>query len=229
MRIQDETMEIITSSNCPHCPRHCSHYEIQCKRGERYFKGLRASELEKQKNSSRKEEQTHMEYSDDEHGHDECGHGERRRGKGRCPHKHRGLKGHPIYLSETDELSSLLGKCGHMLFHRPGKGRGQKKILSILSQTDEMTQKELQEQLEIQSGSISEILTKLEEKGLLVRTRCEEDRRKVILSLTETGKEKADSFSNEESASDLYAVLSEEEKETLKSLLMKLLNSWETR
>ena len=82
------------------------------------------------------------------------------------------------YSRPLDELSELIGKCNHHITHH-GKGRGQGKILKILARNGEMSQKDLQDMLEIQSGSISEVLAKLEDKGMITRTKSEDDKRKV--------------------------------------------------
>uniref|UniRef100_UPI003459A6A2 MarR family winged helix-turn-helix transcriptional regulator n=1 Tax=uncultured Fusobacterium sp. TaxID=159267 RepID=UPI003459A6A2 len=70
------------------------------------------------------------------------------------------------------------------------------------------------------------LLAKLEEKGMIVRTKSEEDKRKAIISITELGKEKVANCGCKNRAERLYAGLSEEEKENLKTLLEKLMNSW---
>lgn len=92
-----------------------------------------------------------------------------------------------------------------------------------------MTQKELQEALGVQPGSASEIISKLEDRGLVSRERDEEDRRRVVLRITEAGREQAEAASCEEKGQDLYEALSVEEQDTLKALLKKLLESWNTR
>lgn len=128
--------------------------------------------------------------------------------------------------NETEELSQLLGKCGHFLFHRPERGRMQEKILNILIQQESITQKELQEKFSIKSGSISEIVTKLEDRKLVVRERDVNDKRCVILKATEKGRETAKIFLNKEKGKNLYTVLTKAEKETLKQLLKKLVDHW---
>lgn len=128
--------------------------------------------------------------------------------------------------NETEELSQLLGKCGHFLFHRPERGRMQEKILSILIQQESITQKELQEKFSVKPGSISEIITKLEDRGLLIRERNLSDKRCVVLKITEKGREAAEIFLDEERGKNLYASLNKEEKETLKRLLKKLIDNW---
>ena len=92
-----------------------------------------------------------------------------------------------------------------------------------------MTQKELQEALAIQPGSVSEIISKLEARGLLSRERDEEDKRRMVLRITDAGRAGAEAFSGAESGNELYGALSEEEQSTLKELLKKLLESWSTQ
>lgn len=113
--------------------------------------------------------------------------------------------------------------------HRNVMGGSQQQVLSILSKNGPMAQRDLQEVLMIRPGSLSELLSKLEEKGFLVRQEDENDRRKVILTLTEEGQDAAAAGAGESDfigESDLFAVLDEEEKDTLKRLLKKLLGSW---
>ena len=152
-----------------------------------------------------------------EHGmHGEYG---RRKGYGRFGTRLEGMEG-------EDGLSALLGKCGHYLYHRPYHGRGQGRILKMLSGQEEVTQKELQETLGIQAGSVSEIISKLEARGLVARERDDADKRRVLLRITEEGKKRAETDFDEGKTEDLYGVLSEEEQETLKGLLGRLLESW---
>ena len=171
-------------------------------------------------------------------------HGEGREYRGRRDFEHRGERPHhrPVDYQNTEDLTILLRGCGHYLFHRSheimrggDRGRGvmggsQQQVLSILSKNGPMAQKDLLEMLMIQPGSLSELLSKLEEKDLLIRKEDENDRRKVILTLTEEGQNAVAGSakeSDQEGEKDLFAVLNEEEKNTLKSLLKKLLGSWE--
>lgn len=87
-----------------------------------------------------------------------------------------------------------------------------------------MNQKELQEILQIQPGSMSELLAKLEEKELILRRKDDEDKRRSILTLTEAGKTAAMEQQGEEKP--LFGALDESEQEELKRLLGKLLDSW---
>ena len=133
-------------------------------------------------------------------------------------------------LSErsTDEkLFHALRGIGYMM---PGRGRAsQENILVILDASDGMTQRELTERLHIQPGSVSEILSKLEAAGYVTRTENETDRRTANVHLTDAGKEKAAEAGTHDRREDLFSCLTEDEKETLLSLLEKLRADWDER
>lgn len=138
----------------------------------------------------------------------------------RCPHPDR------------DDLAGKFERCGRLLSHCLGKRRGQGRILRTLCQRGEMPQKELQDLLGIQAGSMSEIAAKLEGKGLIVRVRSEEDRRKVSLSITEQGRAWAarrDEAHILRRRAELFSALTPEEQDVLESLLDKLSADWTRR
>lgn len=143
------------------------------------------------------------------------------------------------YISHPPALLSAMEQCGHILFHRrKGKG-GQIRILRILYRKEqenggtptELSQLELQNLLDIRSGSISEILGKMEASGLICKSRSESDRRKVVLTLTEKGRDEflTAKRRREEEDTLLFECLTEEEKEQLLSLLHKLREDWQYR
>lgn len=128
-----------------------------------------------------------------------------------------------------DDLAGKLEQCGRLLSNCLGKRRGQGRILRTLCQRGEMPQKELQKMLGIQAGSMSEIAAKLEGKGLIVRVRNEEDRRKVSLSITEQGRAWVSQRDEEHilrRRAELFSVLTPEEQGTLEHLLDKLSTNW---
>ena len=127
---------------------------------------------------------------------------------------------------EQDSLYSMMRACGHHLYVRSGREGGQGRILAILLDRKSMTQKELQDILRIQPGSVSEILTKLEEKGLIRRQKDEEDRRRSVIELTDSGHEAAVHQEQQEDGTPTFAALSEQEQEEMKKMLAKLLESW---
>ncbi len=106
------------------------------------------------------------------------------------------------------------------------EGRGSQKRVLILIQDagGSIAQKELTRRLGIQPGSVSEILGKLEKSGLLRRKAHAADRRAIDLILTEEGKEAAKEASDQRAArhEKLFSSLSEDEKETLRTLLEKI-------
>lgn len=132
----------------------------------------------------------------------------------------------------ADELSLKLEKSVHELFQRlylKNRNIGsqtQGKTLKILYVKGSMSQKEMQEKLGVQSGTISEIINKLERKELVTRHIDPADRRRVILSLTEKGKEDVEEFSrqNQNYVASFFQVLEESEKMELERLLQILLN-----
>ena len=128
-------------------------------------------------------------------------------------------------------LLSQLEMCCHFLHHRRGGRHGQARLLRLLLERGQLTQRELQEMLHIQSGSISELVGKLEGGGLILRDRLEEDRRQVILQISEKGRQALAQHEQENSLqeSQLFTVLSSKEQQQLFELLDKLLDSWRTR
>jgi DNA-binding MarR family transcriptional regulator len=67
-------------------------------------------------------------------------------------------------------------------------------VMMVLWEENGLSVKELGHKLMLDSGTLSPLLKKLEDREILVRTRLKEDERVVIISLTETGeklKEKA--------------------------------------
>lgn len=112
------------------------------------------------------------------------------------------------------------------------EGRGsQKGVLMTLSSTGTITQRELTERLGIQPGSASEVISKLENAGLITRTPSETDRRTADISLTGEGLRRAEEARSQrvQRHVEMFSTLSAEEKDQLLSLLEKLNADWEER
>ena len=129
-------------------------------------------------------------------------------------------------LSADERLTLLLRACGHRIYFASGPGRTQAQILALLDQRDGLSQLEVQQALGIQSGSISELISKLELKGLVCRGRDEADRRRVTLRLTDEGRRAAVRHGVESDAVIRYANLSDEDKARLAALLEKVIEGW---
>ncbi len=134
-----------------------------------------------------------------------------------------GLKNNrgPMFIHNND-LNSKLMKCGRMLMHKTGRKRSQEKILEIINEHGSLSQRDLQNLLSVQAGSLSEILSKLERKGLLKKYRAKDDKRKLILQLTLNGKEYLKTYTKEK---DMLDILTKEEKEQLNSILNKIIEN----
>ncbi len=125
-------------------------------------------------------------------------------------------------------LLNVLQKCGFYLHNQKGKKLGQYRILGILKKEGAIPQQELQKHLRVKSGSISEILLKMEKAGLILRTRSCEDKRRVLVDVTEEGLSKLNFLVQEYERENehLFNSLSEEECKSLYEMLMKLYTAW---
>jgi DNA-binding MarR family transcriptional regulator len=134
-----------------------------------------------------------------------------------------------------DPLLTALRDCGHFLYHRRGGHLSRFRILQELEYHESkypdepFDQKDLQERLHVQSGSISEGIGKMEAMGLVQKSRCENDKRKVSLRLTQAGRQwlEAEKDARREQDAHLFDVLTKEEKEQLLHLVTKLTDSWD--
>ncbi|MCD7817925.1 MAG: MarR family transcriptional regulator [Lachnospiraceae bacterium] len=124
-----------------------------------------------------------------------------------------------------ERLDLRLHQCGHYLYHHTA-GPRQIMVLQLLQKNGSMSQQDIQNALNIQPGSVSELISKLESKGFLLRQRDETDRRRVVLSLTDRGMA-LEAKPQEEIFQERYGVLEEEEQEKLAEMLEKLLTSWD--
>lgn len=133
-------------------------------------------------------------------------------------------------LNINNKLIWNLRDIGHTLHHiREGKG-SQKRVLILLWESGATTQRELTERLDIQPGSASEVIGKLEAAGLIIRTPSKADRRTTDISLTSQGMSEAEAayVQRELRHQQMFACLSPEEQETLLGLLERVNASWDT-
>ena len=103
--------------------------------------------------------------------------------------------------------------------------RDRERVLSLLDETEGISQQKLALILGIRPQSLSELLGKLERDGLILREKNPEDRRETLVNLTAEGRERAAVFESERARAGeaFLAPLSEEERETLAELLRRLL------
>ena len=167
-----------------------------------------------------------------------CSRGEEYRRTGKMPEqRHRKEKRYEMRMAHyqstdtNDKLIINLRDLGHIMrFLYEGKA-SQKRILIILNELKTITQRDLTEHLGIKPGSASEILSKMEASGLIVRTQNETDRRTTDVSLTDTGRELAVEAlaQRQRRHEEMFSCISEEEKEKLLSLLERIYADWRIR
>ena len=121
-----------------------------------------------------------------------------------------------------------LRACGHFLHFNMGGKAGRKRVLATLLREGEISQRTLQDLLDIQSGSLSEILAKIEADGLLEKVKCGSDRRGYVRRLTESGQALAKQVTacHEARVDKLLGCLSDDEQLALLAMLDKLTLHW---
>lgn len=201
-------MENTQKSFCRLCRRHCAEDNLQCSQGRKCFEqdlqeSYKIKEYNGEYNGKYKEDISMGNFRDN------------------MDYENNAI--------EKDDLLALLHKSSHFLHHRRGGKRGQGKILKLLAEHSEISQKELQELLGIESGSMSELVIKLEQKGLITRTKDESDKRMTKLMITHLGLEVSKEIEEKDEEEDklLADFLTPGEQEQLKELLSKLLQGWE--
>lgn len=102
--------------------------------------------------------------------------------------------------------------------------RGQAGVLCVLAVQDNLTQSEIAEQLSVQGATVTNMLQRLEEAGLVVRHRDPEDNRLVRVSLTEAGIQKEREINAQFGALQelIFKGLSQEERALLRRWLHQI-------
>lgn len=116
---------------------------------------------------------------------------------------------------------------GHMQMHGGSRRMSREHLLAIISEFPEgVNQKQLAERAGINASSTSEVVSRLEDDGYLVRQIDPSDKRATILKLTEMGQVRAQEVREEREGflDQLFIRLSEEEKQTLSDILDKLID-----
>jgi DNA-binding MarR family transcriptional regulator len=117
----------------------------------------------------------------------------------------------------------------HQFLRVRGYSTTQIRVMRFIHNHGSANLKNLQDALSIKSAAMSELVTKLEDKGLVYRTTSQKDRRVKELRLTEMGEEAMRQQEKREEQMDLFSALTDEEKSTLDTLLRKLGNDWKQR
>lgn len=107
----------------------------------------------------------------------------------------------------------------------------QKKILTLLNEVGKITQKKLTKKLGVKSAFSSEILSKMEDSGLIKCTDSKKDKRTMDIKLTKEGKMEAvlAGAQMEDLHGEMFSCLDTTEKEQFLSILEKLNLDWGSR
>ncbi len=102
--------------------------------------------------------------------------------------------------------------------------RGRGRILATLYREDGLSQKILAERLDIRPQSLSETIVKLAEDGLVERISCENDKREILVYITDAGRVRAEQIRawREAFAKEFFSVLDKSEMSAFKNILEKL-------
>jgi DNA-binding MarR family transcriptional regulator len=135
------------------------------------------------------------------------------------------------------EAAQRLAMVGMLQMHqirrsqRPGRGapwqdprQGQGRVLALLKLQPETTQKELTYLLGMSRQSLAELLAKLERQGLVEREPAADDKRVVVVRLTEAGAGAEQADERQASpANDLLDALDDDEVSRLSGYLARIL------
>ncbi len=136
-------------------------------------------------------------------------------------------------MDANTQLCEKLATLQHLLMRRRfGAGRnagpladttrGQGRILALLKVKDGVSTKDMSNVLGIRTSSLNEALSKLEAKGCIVREQSEEDKRVMVVKLTEKGRS-VEQPSFEGRAAGVFDCLSDEEKAAFGAYLDRII------
>ena len=130
----------------------------------------------------------------------------------------------PLYAASREVIKQY-----HPHLEKIGLTYTQYITMLVLWEDHTLTVKSLGEKLYLDSGTLTPLLKKLEQKGLVSRKRSVEDERNLLVSLTKEGealRETALSMSGEMQS---CAGITDEEQKVLSGMLMKLLRRTEEK
>jgi len=99
--------------------------------------------------------------------------------------------------------------------------RGQGRILAVLKLRDGISTKDLSYLLGVRVSSLNELLAKMEKAEYVTRELSEQDKRIMLVKLTEKGR--SEEQPDAQDPEDIFSCLTEEEQETMEALLDKII------
>lgn len=119
----------------------------------------------------------------------------------------------------------------HLNEHAPQNNSNKLRLLNLLTQHDQLTNSEIVEDLDIRPSSVSALVAKLEDAQLITRQASAEDKRVMLIRLTERGRtflREAHQVKDDLSEA-LFKTLSASQQEQLRTILQKLVTDLEKR
>ncbi len=131
---------------------------------------------------------------------------------------------------DNKRLSHMIHRCGYMLGHYHGTFNirpSQIRILRNLYEKGTLSQKELLEIAQVKPASLSEMLSKMEQRGYITRQKDVHDKRVIMVTLTAEGERYYLSSAREHDrfVDEVFSTLSQEDKENLGRYLDILLQN----
>jgi len=106
---------------------------------------------------------------------------------------------------------------------------GQGRIIALLKMHDGIGTKDISYLLGISVVAINELLAKLEKNGYLIREQMPEDKRYIVVKLTDKGRQtKQEETDDDAKPDELYSCLSDTEQQTFSKSLDKLIAALQT-
>ena len=129
------------------------------------------------------------------------------------------------------EIVKRLIICSRYLRHYRHKNMAQDRTIEMIGRNGgEMSQKEIQTTLGIKAGSVSELISKLESRSLIVKKKSTTDKRAYNILLTEAGwKNYQEIIDTVDVYQGLFSSLNDDECIVLNILLDRLSNDWMER
>lgn len=124
-------------------------------------------------------------------------------------------------------LGRQLYRCAHHIVPMDGFYREQSRLLFLIEENEGIIQRDLAERMDVRPSSMTAMLRKMEQLGLVLREQDEKDQRVMHIFLTEKGKAAAEKSGevNTELTNVLFRGLTENEVKELLRLVEKLTDS----
>lgn len=125
------------------------------------------------------------------------------------------------------QVSQAYRTLSDTFMDRIGMHRAQATLLCRLFVNNGMTQSEIAEQLCVQGATVTNILQRLEEAGLVTRQRDSEDNRLVRVYLTEAGRKKERAITEQflKLEGTIFEGINENDRMRMRSLLQLMLQN----